>query len=132
MLSFGHLSVTPGTMKLAKAPVRLHFRAAGRQPVVRGVSLAKSQSLLLRWAQSEMCKDGSWLPDYKAFVGDKELEPDVPISALLGVDGDDGVVIVQIYFYDSFVVQLGDNDATTIVTKEIAALDEARKSGEIR
>ncbi len=94
ILSFGHLSVTPGTMKLAKVHVRLHFGAAGREPIVREFALAKGQSLLLRWAESEMCRDGSRLPDYKAFVGDKELEPDVPISALLGVDGDDGVVIV--------------------------------------
>ncbi len=72
------------------------------------------------------------MPDYKAFVGDKELESDVPILALLSVDGDDGVVVVQIYFYDSSVIQLGGNDATTIITKEIAALDEARRSGEIR
>ncbi len=132
ILSFGHLSATPGTMKLAKVPVRLHLGAAGREPIVREFALAKCQSLLLRWAQSEMCKDGSRLPDYKAFVGNKELEPDAPISALVGADGDDGVVMVQIYFYDSSVFQFGDNDATTMITKEIAALDEARRSGEIR
>ncbi len=75
-----------------------------------------------------MCKDGSSLPDYKAVVGDTELEPDVPISALLGVDRDDGVVIVQIYFYDSSAFQIGDNDALTAVTKEKAALQQAKKS----
>ena len=130
--SFVYLSATPGTMKLAKVPVRLHLGAAGREPIVREFALAKCQSLLLRWAQSEMCKDGSRLPDYKAFVGNKELELDAPISALVGADGDDGMVMVQIYFYDSSVFQFGDNDATTMITKEIAALDEARRSGEIR
>ncbi len=114
-------------MKLAKVPVRLLLGAAGREPIVREFALAKCQSLLLRWAQSEMCKDGSRLPDYKAFVGDKELEPDVPISALLSVDRDDGVVIVQIYFYDSSAFQMSDSDALTTVTKEKAALQQAEK-----
>ncbi len=66
------------------------------------------------------------------FIGEKELEPDVPISALLSVDGDDGVGIVQIYLYESSAVQLGYNDAATIITKEIAALDGVRRSGKIR
>ncbi len=96
ILSFGHLSVTPGTMKLAKVPVRLHLGAPGREPIVREFALAKCQSLLLRWAQSEMRKDGSRLPDYKAFVGNKELELDAPILAVVGADGDDDVVMVQI------------------------------------
>ncbi len=50
----------------------------------------------------------------------------------MGADGDDGMVMVQIYFYDSSVFQFGDNDATTMITKEIAALDEAMRPGEIR
>ncbi len=65
-------------------------------------------------------------------VKQNELEPDASISALVGADGDDGVVMVHIYFYDSSVFQFGDNDATTAITKEIAALDKARGSGEIR
>ena len=109
--------------------MRLHFGAAGREPVVRHFAICKSQSLLLRWAQSEMCKDGSRLPDYnfyKAFVGDKQLDPAAPISALLGVDQDDGGLIVQIYFCDNSAFQMGDNDALTTAAKEIAALQQPK------
>ncbi len=106
-------------MKPSKATVRLHSGAAGRQPIFREFAIAESQSLLLRFAPSAMCKDGSRLPDYKAFVGDKRLDPAAPISALLGVDRDDAGLVVQIYFYDKSAFKMGDNDALTTTTKEI-------------
>ena len=113
-------------MQSSKVTVRLHFGAAGREPVVREFAICKSQSLLLRWAQSEMCKDGSRLPDHKAFVGVKELDPAAPISALLGVDREDSGLVVQVYFYDNSAFQMGDNDALTTVTKEMAALQQPK------
>ena len=49
----------------------------------------------------------------------------------MGVDREDSGLVVQVYFYDNSAFQMGDNDALTTVTKEMAALQQPKQSPQI-